>query len=96
MPKPALQLAPATATHHATGKIEQIAPDAVTISHGPIPSLKWGPMTMGFTPPAGGMPRDIAVGDMVDFEIQAGADGMFRIVAIAPAKGRNARQGPGQ
>jgi len=96
MPKPAPQPAPAVATHHATGKVEQIAPDAVTISHEPIPSLKWGPMTMGFTPPAGGMPRDIAVGNMVDFEIQAGADGMFKIVAIAPAKGRDARQGAGQ
>jgi len=95
-PKPAPKPAPAAATHHATGKVEQMLPDAVTISHGPIPSLKWGPMTMGFTPPAGGMPRDIAVGDMVDFEIQAGADGTFRIVAIAPARGRDARQGAGQ
>jgi Cu(I)/Ag(I) efflux system membrane fusion protein len=95
-PKAAPKPAPPAATHHATGKVEQIAPDAVTISHGPIPSLKWGPMTMGFTPPAGGMPRAIAVGDIVDFEIQAGADGMFKIVAIAPAKGRNAGQGAGQ
>jgi Cu(I)/Ag(I) efflux system membrane fusion protein len=95
-PKPTSKPAPTATTHHATGKVEQIAPDAVTISHGPIPSLKWGPMTMGFSPPAGGMPRDIAVGDMVDFEIQAGSDGMFKIVAITPAKGRNAGQGARQ
>jgi Cu(I)/Ag(I) efflux system membrane fusion protein len=72
-------------THRATGKVEQIAGDEVTISHGPIPSLKWGPMTMGFTPPAGGLPKDIKVGDSVQFEIQASDGGMFRIISISRA-----------
>jgi membrane fusion protein, copper/silver efflux system len=70
-------------THRATGKVEQIAKDEVTISHGPIPSLKWGPMTMGFMLPAGGLPKDIKVGDTVQFEIQASDDGMFRITSIS-------------
>lgn len=84
-PMPAI---PAKApTHRATGKIEQIAGDEVTISHGPIPSLKWGAMTMGFVPPTGGLPKDIKVGDTVQFEIQAMDDGMFRIISITRAAG---------
>jgi Cu(I)/Ag(I) efflux system membrane fusion protein len=80
-------------THRATGKVEQIAGDEVTISHGPIPSLKWGPMTMGFTPPAGGLPKDIKVGDSVQFEIQASDGGMFRIISISRTVGAGAASG---
>lgn len=74
-------------THRATGKVEQIAGDEVTISHGPIPALKWGPMTMGFVPPAGGLPKDIKVGDTVRFEIQEADDGTYRIVSIVRTGG---------
>jgi Cu(I)/Ag(I) efflux system membrane fusion protein len=96
-PQPAPPAAPAAATHHATGKVEKISPDEVTISHGPIPGLKWGPMTMGFAPPPGGIPPDIKVGDTVGFDIQAGADGMFRIVAIVRAKaGKHVPAGAGK
>jgi Cu(I)/Ag(I) efflux system membrane fusion protein len=89
--------APAQApTHRATGKVEQISGDEVTISHGPIPTLKWGPMTMGFMPPAGGLPKDIKVGDAVQFEIQAADGGMFRIVSISRASGAAANAGGGK
>jgi len=78
--------APATpaqaATHHATGKVERIGKDEVTISHGPVPSLKWPPMTMGFTLPAGGLPPDVKVGETVQFEFRKGDKGGFEIVAI--------------
>jgi Cu(I)/Ag(I) efflux system membrane fusion protein len=77
---------PVASTHHATGKVEKIGTSEVTISHGPVPSLKWAPMTMGFAPPPGGMPPDIKVGDTVSFDIQAGGDGMFRIVSIVRVK----------
>ncbi|WP_322400384.1 efflux RND transporter periplasmic adaptor subunit [Massilia luteola] len=75
--------APAPATHHAAGKVERIARDEVTISHGPIPSLKWPAMTMGFMPPAGGLAQDIRVGDTVRFEIRATHAGRYEIVSIA-------------
>jgi Cu(I)/Ag(I) efflux system membrane fusion protein len=39
-------------------------------------------MTMGFTLPAAGMPKDIAVGDTVEFEFRQGKDGTFDIVSI--------------
>jgi Cu(I)/Ag(I) efflux system membrane fusion protein len=80
-------------THRATGKVEQIAKDEVTISHKPIPTLKWPAMTMGFVPPPGGLPKDIKVGDTVQFEIQAQGDGSYKIVAVTRANGAAAGAG---
>ncbi|MFS2018033.1 efflux RND transporter periplasmic adaptor subunit [Massilia sp. CT11-108] len=76
--------APAQAAiHRATGKVERIAGGEVTISHGPVPSLKWPAMTMGFAAPAGGLPHDVKAGDTVQFEFRKGDKGGFEIVAIA-------------
>ena len=38
--------------HQGNGLVEEIGKDTITLSHGPIPSLKWGAMTMGFKLPA--------------------------------------------
>lgn len=73
----------APAVHHGMGKIEKIGPDEVTISHGPIQTLGWGAMTMGFVPPAAGMPPEVKAGDSVSFDIQAHPDGRYQIVAMA-------------
>jgi len=73
-------------THHGEGKVEKIGKDEITISHGPIPSLQWSAMTMGFKPPAAGLPPDIREGDRVDFDIRQGKDGTFQIVTIARLK----------
>jgi Cu(I)/Ag(I) efflux system membrane fusion protein len=76
---------PASATHRGQGKVESISKAEITLSHGPMPSLQWGPMTMGFKPPASGVPANIKVGDNVTFEIRQANDGMFEITTIAPA-----------
>ncbi len=65
-------------THRGEGKVERIGKDEVTLSHGPIPSLKWGPMTMGFRLPPTGLPKNLAVGDIVAFEIREAGDGSSR------------------
>lgn len=70
--------------HRGTGKVESIDKDEITLSHGPIPSLQWGEMTMGFKPPADGLPENVAVGDSVVFEIRQTKDGMFEITTISP------------
>ena len=75
----------ADVTHRGEGKVETVGKDEVTISHGPIPSLQWGPMTMGFKLPATGVPKGIAVGDFVAFEIRQTKEGFFEITSIAPA-----------
>ncbi|MGV8900441.1 MAG: efflux RND transporter periplasmic adaptor subunit [Burkholderiaceae bacterium] len=80
-------------THRAEGKVERIEQDEITISHGPIPSLQWGAMTMGFNVPASGLPKNIAVGDKVAFEIRAAKDGMFEIATIAPITAAPAMDG---
>lgn len=73
--------------HHGVGKVEQIGKDEITISHGPITSLQWGAMTMGFKVSSTGLQRNIGIGDRVAFDIQQGEDGSFEIVAIAPTSG---------
>jgi Cu(I)/Ag(I) efflux system membrane fusion protein len=88
-PKQASTAAP---IHQAHGVIENITADQVTISHQPIPTLKWGAMTMGFAPPSSGLPPGIKVGSTVDFAIHARDDGTFVITTITPAKGQGERQ----
>jgi Cu(I)/Ag(I) efflux system membrane fusion protein len=67
------QPAPTAATtaqrHSAQGLIESLDRESVTLSHGPIPSVGMGAMTMEFKlPPPNKRPRGLAVGDRVDFE----------------------------
>lgn len=77
----------AGATHRGEGRVESIGKDEITLSHGPIPSLQWGAMTMAFKAPANGLPKNIAAGDSVAFEIRQTKDGVFEITSIAPAGG---------
>ena len=72
-------------THRAHGKVENINKDEITFSHDPIPSMHWPAMTMGFKAPAGGVPKSLAVGDMVNFEFQQTKDGAFQITRVSPA-----------
>src|SRR6266704_2958499 len=78
------------ATHRGEGKVESIGKEEITISHGPIASLQWGAMTMGFKLPATGLPQGIAVGNSVSFEIRQSKDGTFQITSIAPTNISNA------
>ena len=55
--------------HSATGTIQAIAGDQVTIAHGPVESLGWPAMTMTFTaPPA--IAGAAADGASVDFSFR--------------------------
>jgi Cu(I)/Ag(I) efflux system membrane fusion protein len=74
----------ATTTHRAQGKVEAIGREEVTLSHGPVPSLQWGDMTMGFKPPPTGLPKGIKVGDRVSFEFRATKDGSYELQTITP------------
>jgi len=64
------------AKHAGTAKIEAIGRDTMTLSHGPIASLKWGAMTMDFKLPKGGAPRGLEAGDRIDFEFYMDADSL--------------------
>lgn len=85
----------AAATHHGEGRVEIVGKDEITISHGPIPTLQWGAMTMGFKLPGSGMPKGIGVGDAVQFDIRPTKDGAFEVVSIGPAKAAQTPSGDG-
>jgi Cu(I)/Ag(I) efflux system membrane fusion protein len=71
--------------HHGSGKVEQVSPNEVLISHGPIASLQWGPMTMGFAVPPD-MHVHVQPGDPVSFDFRQTPQGAFEIVKIEAAK----------
>lgn len=81
------------ATHRGEGKVESIDKDEVTISHGPIASLKWGAMTMGFKLPADKAPKGLKAGDSVVFEVRQRTDGAFEISSITPSASGQAAKG---
>lgn len=73
--------------HEGEAKIEAIGKEAITLSHGPIASLKWGAMTMDFKLPGSGKPRNLEPGDRVSFEFYMDAEGLpqlTRITSVAP------------
>ncbi|QRX81659.1 efflux RND transporter periplasmic adaptor subunit [Glaciimonas sp. PAMC28666] len=78
--------------HRGEGKVESINTEEITISHGPIPTLQWGPMTMEFKLPSSGLPHNIVVGGNVAFEIRPINDGLFQISSISPLSLNNAAQ----
>ncbi len=82
--KPMMTSMTGAVTHRGAGKIESIDKTEVTLSHGPIPSLKWGEMTMGFKLPASGLPGNIAVGDRVIFDFVQSGEGEYQIGTITP------------
>ncbi len=77
--------AAAAAKHRGEAVVEALGQDEITLSHGPIATLKWPAMTMAFKLPRGGLPVRAAVGDRVTFEFVQQADGNFQLTAMAPA-----------
>jgi Cu(I)/Ag(I) efflux system membrane fusion protein len=72
--------------HHARGVVEGVAADgALTISHGPVPELRWPAMTMEFAAP-GGMAKGVKAGDSIAFDFTAAGEGAYRITRIERAK----------
>ena len=65
--------------HTGTAKIEAISRDTMTLSHGPIASLKWPAMTMDFKLPKGGAPRGLEAGDRIEFEFYMNAENMAQL-----------------
>jgi Cu(I)/Ag(I) efflux system membrane fusion protein len=80
-PAPAASAAP---RHQGEAVIDAIGRDAVTLTHGPIPSLRWGTMTMDFAPPPEGLPSGIAAGARVGFEFYMDADNQPRLTSVTP------------
>ncbi len=82
---PMAKEAGASQIHRGVGKVEAISKEVVTLSHGPIPSLQWGAMTMDFKLPAAGLPKSIGKGDTVMFEFTQDKDGQSALTTIMRA-----------
>ena len=82
--------APPGARHAGEGVVEHLGQDAMMLSHGPIPSLRWGPMTMEFRLPPGGAPKGLKAGDCIRFEFTVGPDGaqLSSVTRVAGSEGR--------
>ncbi|MBS0443438.1 MAG: efflux RND transporter periplasmic adaptor subunit [Proteobacteria bacterium] len=74
--------AAAPATYMAQGKVESIEPDSVTITHGPVPELKWPGMTMGFGKADPKAFADLKPGDSVHFEFRQGGPMDWELVSV--------------
>lgn len=74
----------ASIEHSSEGKVEAVRKDTVTLSHGPIPSLQWGAMTMDFGAPASGLPAALQPGQSVRFAFTMNKDGMPVLTRIEP------------
>jgi len=75
-----------TATRHeGEARVEALGKDEITLSHGPIASLKWGAMTMDFKqPPSTQLPSNLKAGDRVRFEFYMGEDGLPQLTRLTP------------
>jgi Cu(I)/Ag(I) efflux system protein CusF len=72
-----------TARHEAVGTVKSVDPAAgtVTLAHGPVKSLNWPAMTMGFTVKDKTLLDKLSVGKKVDVEIVQ-QDGKYVITAV--------------
>lgn len=75
--------------HHAQGTITVLTADQITIAHGPVATLNWPAMTMGFKRPSNDSSATLSVGDRVEFSFVAVPDGGgFQIERISVLAGQ--------
>jgi membrane fusion protein, copper/silver efflux system len=76
-------------THRGEGSIEAVdlARSTVTLSHGPIASLKWPAMSMDFRVKDPALARTMKPGQKISFEFVDAGGGEFVIVGAKPAPG---------
>lgn len=81
---PASAAAPAASagTFMAQGKVESVDADSITISHGPVPALKWPEMTMGFGKADPKAFAEVKPGDTLQFEFRQGGPLDYELVSV--------------
>lgn len=77
----------APVANHAEGRVDSVdgASGAVTISHGPVPSLKWPAMTMEFVVANDALRQQLKPGASLSFEFVERAPGEWVITGVKPA-----------
>jgi Cu(I)/Ag(I) efflux system membrane fusion protein len=72
--------------YRGVGKLEKVAPESLTISHKPIPELKWGVMTMDFNKPRSDSFADVKAGQDIEFSFKETKEG-YVLDSVTPAGG---------
>lgn len=82
--------AAAAAGHKAEGTVDSVDAKTgmVTLSHGPVPSLKWPAMTMEFKAANDALLKDLKPGSAVAFEFVERQPGEWVITGVKPRAGR--------
>lgn len=80
------EMHPQPESHEATGKVESVSADKIVLSHGPVASLNWPPMTMGFKLERAEVITQIKAGDSVRFQFQKRGD-EFVVTKMKKAEG---------
>lgn len=80
--QPASAPVAAITTFSAQGKVERVDADSVTLTHGPVPELKWPGMTMGFGKADPKAFPDLKPGDSVHFEFKKGGPMDYELVSV--------------
>ncbi|TCS33060.1 copper binding protein CusF [Paucimonas lemoignei] len=75
-----------SAIFQAVGKVEQVTPEALTISHNAIPELKWGAMTMDFDKPRPDAFPEIKAGQEIHFSFKETDEG-YVLESVSPSHG---------
>ena len=77
---------PAKVGHQAEGRVDSVDAKAgsVTVSHGPVASLKWPAMTMDFKPANPSLLKDMPPGAQIAFEFVERQPGEWVITAVRP------------
>ena len=74
--------------HVGQGRVDSVDAEAITIQHGPVASLQWPAMTMGFSRPASQAFADVKPGDAVRFEFRQGGAAGWTLVSVQRQGGR--------
>lgn len=85
--QPQSSMPAASGVYRGVGKVEKVSPESLTLSHKPIPELKWPSMTMDFGKPSPGAFADAKVGQDVEFSFKEGQDGSYLLQDVKPAGG---------
>lgn len=76
----------ATAIYSSTGKVEQVTPEDITLSHQPIAALQWPAMTMGFAKPSANAFAGVTAGQTVRFSFRQTPTG-YELTDVKPEGG---------
>jgi Cu(I)/Ag(I) efflux system membrane fusion protein len=84
------------AGHRAVGTVDAIdaRTGALTITHDPVPSLKWPKMTMDFVPANDAIAKTARPGAAIDFEFVERKPGEWVVTKIEPARGTVTKPAP--